>query len=283
MAFFGKDLRLGEHVIRLSGGTCLMGILNVTPDSFSDGERYMAPEKALDRALEMVSAGAGIIDVGGESSRPGASPVDEKEEIRRVIPVVRLLRKKCGAVISVDTAKSEVARLALDEGAGIINDITALHGDSRMAEVVASRGAAVCLMHMKGTPRDMQRSPSYVDLIGEITEYLSLSVEAALEAGIDRERIIIDPGIGFGKTKEHNLEILKKLSCFKVLSRPIMVGVSRKSFLGEITGKTSGERIFGTAAAVTAAILNGADIVRVHDVAEIRDAALVADAIKGAG
>lgn len=259
-----------------------MGILNVTPDSFSDGAKYTEPGRAVERALEMEAEGADIIDIGGESSRPGAVPVTEKEEINRVMPVLKALKKKCSAVISIDTSKSEVARMALDEGAEIINDITALSGDKRMAQVIASRGGAVCLMHMKGTPRDMQADVFYADVIKEIQEYLALAIKKAEEAGIDPAKIIIDPGIGFGKKKEHNIEILKKLACFKALSRPIMIGTSRKSFIGEITGKDSGERVFGTAATVTAAILNGADIVRVHDVDEMRSAALIADAIEGA-
>ena len=280
MGHFGKDMRFKEHALPLSQRTCLMGILNVTPDSFSDGARYLEADKALEKALEMESRGADIIDIGGESSRPGADPVTEKDEIDRVIPVLKILRKKCRAIISVDTCKSEVARMALDEGAEIINDITALRGDVRMAKVIAEGGGAVCLMHMQGAPRDMQAGPSYEDVVKEITECLHFSIKMAEDAGIDPERIIVDPGIGFGKRKEHNLEILKKLTCFQTLTKPIMVGTSRKSFIGEVTGKEIGERIFGTAASVCAAVLNGADIVRVHDVAEMRDAVLVADAIK---
>lgn len=275
-----KDMRLRENVLPLSVRSCIMGILNITPDSFSDGARYLDPERALERALEMEAEGADIIDIGGESSRPGAAPVSEKEEMDRVIPAVRKIKKRCKAVISVDTAKSEVAERALDEGAEIINDITALRGDERMAGVVACGKGAVCLMHMKGTPENMQKAPLYDNIIEEIKDYLASSVRTAEEAGIDPGMVIIDPGIGFGKRKRHNLEILKKLSCFKALSRPIMIGTSRKSFIGEITGKGVEERVFGTSATLCAAVLGGANIVRVHDVAEARDVLLVADAIK---
>jgi dihydropteroate synthase len=276
-----KDLRLRDNVLPLSRRPCIMGILNITPDSFSDGGLYADPTRAVERAMELESEGADILDIGGESSRPGAMPVSEKEEIKRVIPVLREVKKRCKAVISVDTCKSEVARIALGEGAEIINDISGLHGDAGMPGVIAAGKGAVCLMHMKGDPGNMQTAPHYDDIIREIMEYLSMAIRTAEKAGIDPEMIMVDPGIGFGKTREHNLEILKKLSCFKALRRPIMVGVSRKSFIGEITAKRAEERIFGTSAAVCASILNGADIVRVHDVAEMRDVALVADAIKG--
>jgi dihydropteroate synthase len=282
MEEYVKDMRLRENVLPLSIRSCIMGILNITPDSFSDGAKYLDPARALERALEMEREGADIIDIGGESSRPGAKPVSESDEIDRVIPAIRKIRKKCKAIISVDTVKSEVAKRALDEGAEIINDITALRADGRMAGVIASGKGAVCLMHMKGTPENMQKDPFYDNIIEEIKDYLACSVRTAEEAGIDPGMVIIDPGIGFGKRKRHNLEILKKLSCFKALSRPIMVGTSRKSFIGEITGKSAEERVFGTAATLCAAVLGGANIVRVHDVAEARDVMQVADAIKEA-
>lgn len=282
MGRFRCDIHLKENVLPVSVRANIMGILNVTPDSFSDGSRYMDPGMAVDRAVRMEEEGADIIDIGGESSRPGALPVEEKEEIERVIPLLREIKKKCKAVISVDTCKSEVARRALDEGAEIINDITALCGDKKMAKVIAAAKGAVCLMHMKGSPRDMQLKPVYGDIIEEIKAYLVSSIKSAQDAGIDPGRIIIDPGIGFGKTSQHNLAILKKLSCFKALNMPIMIGTSRKNFIGEITGKGVSERKFGTAATVASAILGGANIVRVHDVHEMRDVALIIDAIEDA-
>jgi dihydropteroate synthase len=281
MACFQNDMHLKEHVLSFSRRAYVMGILNITPDSFSDGAKYLDPVRAVDRALEMESQGADIIDIGGESSRPGALPVSEEDELSRVIPVLCELKKRCKAIISVDTSKSEVADRALKEGAEIINDITALNGDARMPGVIAAGEGAVCLMHMKGTPEDMQLEPVYKDVISEIIEYLSSSIKVAEDAGIDPGKIIVDPGVGFGKTKEHNLRILKKLSCFRILSKPVMIGTSRKSFIGEITGKPTGERVFGTAATVSAAVMAGADIVRVHDVAEMIDVTVMAEAIRG--
>jgi len=258
-----------------------MGVLNVTPDSFSDGGVYLNAENAVRRAMEMAACGADILDIGGESSRPGAQSVTVEEELDRVIPVIKAIKGSLNISISVDTCKSAVAREALKAGAELINDITALKSDSEMASVVANAGAGVVLMHMKGTPRMMQNFPRYDDVIEEIIEHLESSIAIAVGAGIDFEKIIIDPGIGFGKTLEHNLEILRRLGEFKRLGRPVLVGTSKKSFIGELTNREVGGRLFGTAASVAAAVLNGADIVRVHDVSEMRDVVRVAEAIKG--
>lgn len=276
MLLKGYRLPIGER-------TCIMGILNVTPDSFSDGGEYFDTERAVDRAVSMAEEGADIIDIGGESSRPGSSGTDPGEEIRRVIPVLRAVRVKVKVPISIDTSKSEVAREALKEGASIINDITALNGDRDMAGIVAANNAGVVLMHMKGKPADMQIDPRYGDVVEEIKSFFKEVIASAERAGIDGGRIIVDPGIGFGKTLEHNLEILKRLREFRPLGKSVLVGVSRKAFIGALTGKAPGERLLGTAASVTAAILNGADIVRVHDVAQMKEAAKVADAVNAGG
>lgn len=263
--------------------TFIMGILNITPDSFYDGNRYFSDiGLAISRAEEMIEEGADIIDIGGESTRPGSSPVDAKEEIRRVIPVIRALAKKIKVPISIDTYKPEVAKVALEEGASIVNDITALSFDpeNKMAELVAERKVPIVLMHMQGTPQTMQLNPQYTDLIYEIIDYLKKAIERALKAGIEKEKIIVDPGIGFGKTVEHNITIIKRLNELKGLGRPILLGVSRKSFIGKILNLPPAERLEGTAAAVTAAILNGAKIIRVHDVKAMKRVAMIADAIK---
>ncbi|MFH1665623.1 MAG: dihydropteroate synthase [Candidatus Omnitrophota bacterium] len=270
-----------RRALPLKERVCLMGILNVTPDSFSDGGKYLDPSRAVERAKRMVEEGADIIDVGGESSRPGSRRVSAEEELGRILPVIKALSAEIEVPVSVDTYKSEVAREALSCGASIINDITALRGDPGMAGVIAGFGAGVALMHMKGTPGNMQDDTRYDDLLGEIYLYLEGSVRLAEAAGIASDRIMIDPGIGFGKTAGQNFELLRGLSYFKKLGKPLLVGTSRKSFLGEVTGKGAGERIFGTAATVAAAIMNGADIVRVHDVGEMRDVARVTRKIMG--
>lgn len=255
-----------------------MGVLNVTPDSFSGDGVYGDVEGAASRALGMVRDGADIIDIGGESTRPGAEPVGVEEELRRVLPPLKRLLEE-NIAVSVDTYKPEVAGRALDLGADMINDITGLR-DPRMARVVADRGAGVVIMHMKGEPRTMQENPSYPNgVLEEIKSFLKLRIAAAEEAGIVSEGIIIDPGIGFGKTVDHNLEILRSLGSLRDLLKPILVGPSRKSFLGKLVGVPAAERVSGSIAAVVVSILNGADIVRVHDVAECRRAAAVADAI----
>lgn len=259
--------------------TYIMGILNLTPDSFSGDGVHKDTGRALEEADRIIEEGADIIDIGGESTRPGAVPVSLDEEIKRIIPVVEKLAKKTKIPISVDTRKSEVALRALDKGASIINDITGLEGDSRMAGIAARYNAGVVLMHMKGEPRTMQESPAYADVIKEVLEKLSRLMERAEANGVKKENIIVDPGIGFGKTCGHNLEILSNLRDFKSLGRPVMVGVSRKSFIGSILGTGPQERVFGTASAIAIAIENGADLIRVHDVKEMKQVAKVADAI----
>lgn len=262
--------------------TLIMGVLNITDDSFSDGGSFLDVGYAQQRAFEMVEAGADIIDIGGESSRPGATPISVREEISRVLPVLKKIRGKIGVPVSIDTYKSSVAEVAINEGAMIVNDITALSGDDKMADIIAQNDAFVVLMHMKGSPSDMQKDPKYDDLIGEIFDYLSTSINRAAVAGIKQDRIIIDPGIGFGKTLEHNLSILKNLKEFEKLGKPVLVGPSRKSFLGKITGRRVNERVMATSASVSVSIMNGASIVRVHDVEQMRDVVMISDSIKNA-
>jgi dihydropteroate synthase len=272
-----------NYSLDFAAKTAVMGILNVTPDSFSDGNRYFDPLKAVEHALKMVEDGADIIDVGGESTRPGSEAVAPDEELRRVVPVIEAIAKRVAVPISIDTYKASVASAALNAGASIINDISGLKFDSDMAGVAAESGAYVIVMHIKGTPRDMQKDPVYSDLIEEVLDYLKESVRMAEAAGVERSRIIIDPGIGFGKTVDHNLQILKNLSDFRGLGLPILVGASRKTFIGKILdGAGTSERLEGTAAAVAIAVMNGADIVRVHDVKEMAKVVKVADAIKRA-
>lgn len=243
-----------------------MGILNVTPDSFSDGGVYLRPEAARRHAQQMVEDGAAIIDVGGESSRPGAAPVTADEEARRVLPVIRAIRRRLSVPISIDTWKAEVAARALEAGASVVNDITALRGDARMAQVVAKARAGVVLMHMQGTPRTMQRHPRYGDVVEDVAQFLAEAIARARRAGISKERLWIDPGIGFGKTVAHNLLLLHNLERFARLSVPVVVGPSRKSFIGAILGAEVRERLAGTLACVASAASAGVDGVRVHDV-----------------
>lgn len=258
-----------------------MGILNVTPDSFSDGGQYFDRGLAIKRAHEMVEEGADIIDIGGESTRPGSEPVTLQEEIARTIPVIEEISKKIKVPVSIDTYKAEVAKRALDAGASIVNDISGLRFDPEMPKVVSQYKVPVVIMHIKGTPKNMQANPQYEALIPEIMDYLRKSIRLAVESGIAEDKIIIDPGIGFGKTFDHNLEIIKNLHEFTLLEKPLLVGVSRKAFIGKILGDApASERLEGTAAAVAISILNGANIVRVHDVKEIKRVADVADAVK---
>ncbi len=270
--------RFGNSVFEFEKRTYLMGILNVTPDSFSDGGRFFDQTDAVLHAFQMAKDGADVIDVGGESTRPGAETVPMEEEIRRVVPVIRKIRQKTSIPISIDTYKSEVAEEALAAGASIVNDISGLHFDQRMGEVIAAHGASVVLMHIKGTPKDMQANPEYRDVVREVYDCLAASVEAARKSGI--KQIMIDPGIGFGKTADHNLELINRLEEFRAIGVPILIGVSRKSFIGKILDTPLESRLEGTAAAVTASILRGANMVRVHDVREMRRVALVADAIR---
>jgi dihydropteroate synthase len=260
--------------------TYIMGILNVTPDSFSDGGLYFNKDKAVQHALKLVEEGADIIDIGGESTRPGSEPVSAEEEIRRTVPVIKAISKEIKIPISIDTYKSEVARCALDAGAAIVNDISGLRFDPEMPKVVAKYGVPAIIMHIKGRPKDMQQNPFYEALIPEIMNYLRISIGLANKFGIPDDKIIIDPGIGFGKTFEHNLEIIKNLKELTFLGKPIAIGVSRKAFIGKILGDIpSSERLEGTAAAVAISIFNGVNIVRVHDVKEMSKVAKVADAI----
>ena len=243
-----------------------MGILNVTPDSFSDGGLFLKTDDAIRRAEALVEEGAALIDVGGESSRPGSDPVPAEEEIRRVVPVIEHLSKRLPIPISIDTSKAGVARRAIAAGARIINDISALRFDPEMAPLAAETGVPVVLMHMQGTPKEMQARPVYADVVREITAFFESRIRFAEQAGIGRDRILLDPGIGFGKTTEHNLEILARLSEFRSLGRPVLIGPSRKSFIGRVLDLPAEERLEGTAAAVAVGILHGASILRVHDV-----------------
>jgi len=274
-------LLLRDRIMDLSERTHVMGILNVTPDSFSDGGLYLHRDKAVTQALRMEDEGADIIDVGGESTRPGSEAVPVEEEIRRVIPVIEEIAKRVKVPISIDTYKSRVAELALQAGASIVNDISGLRFDRRMPDVVARYRAGVIIMHIKGTPKDMQKHPTYTALIPEIIDYLREGIMIARKAGIAEEGIVIDPGIGFGKTVEHNLEIIRRLEEFTGLERPILIGPSRKSFIGmTLGGLPVTERLEGTAAAVAIGIFNGANIIRVHDVKEMVRVARMADAIR---
>ncbi len=276
------EMKCGKYILRLGRKTLIMGILNVTPDSFADGGRYDTLDSALQGALRMAEEGADIIDVGGESTRPGARPVSLKEEMKRTIPVIKRLVKRIDLPVSIDTCKSEVAKKALDSGASLINDISALRVDKEMAGVVSRYKVPLVLMHMQGRPRSMQKNPHYRDVVGEIISFLRERIEFAKEEKIDEERIIIDPGIGFGKTTEHNLQIFNRLSEFKSLGRPILVGPSRKSVIGNVLNLPVEERLEGTAAAVAASLLNGADIIRVHDIREMKRVIDMTDAIKNA-
>lgn len=274
------DLSCGRYTLALGRRAHVMGILNLTPDSFSDGGKYFQDKrKAALRAEEMVRDGADIIDVGGESTRPGSEEVSLNEELDRVIPVIKEISGNIDVPISVDTAKSEVAEAAIENGASIVNDVTGLKGDPRMASVISRTGVGVIVMHMKGSPRTMQLEPSYKDLMREITDSLKESIDIAVNAGVEKDKIVVDPGIGFGKTVRHNLTILNRLSELKVLERPIMVGVSRKSFIGAILNRNANERLIGTAAASSVAIMNGANIIRVHDTKELVEVAKIVDAI----
>jgi dihydropteroate synthase len=259
-----------------------MGIVNVTPDSFSDGGAFAGTEAAIEHGLRLAAEGAAILDVGGESTRPGAGPVPEAEELRRVLPVIRGLAARAGVPVSVDTTKAAVAEAALAAGATIVNDVSALRFDPRLGELAARAGAALVLMHMRGEPRTMQEDPRYGDLLGEVVAELAAGVARAAAAGIGQERIIVDPGIGFGKALEHNLELLDRLDALTILGRPILVGPSRKAFIGRILDLPASERIEGTIAACCLAAARGAHLVRVHDVGAVRRALRVCDAILGA-
>lgn len=263
-------------------GPFLMGILNVTPDSFSDGGHFLEPGAAVSEALRLAEEGADLVDVGGESTRPGAPPVPAAEEIRRVVPVIERLRARGFSLpISVDTAKGAVARAALAAGADLVNDVTAL-SDPDLAAAVAAAGVPVVLMHMRGTPADMQSLASYGDVVADVARELGASLARAEAAGISRERTLLDPGIGFAKTAEQSLEVLARVGELRSLGRPLLVGPSRKSFIGKVTGAGVGARVPGTLAALTACVLAGVELLRVHDVAAARQAAQVAAALRDA-
>jgi dihydropteroate synthase len=270
----GRSLILGRH-------TLVMGILNITPDSFSDGGQFLSKNQALERALAIEAEGADILDIGGESSRPGSDPVSLQEEIDRVLPVIEGLRGRIKIPISIDTYKSEMATAALAAGAEIVNDISGLRLDVKTADVVAETGAALCVMHMRGTPKTMQQLPPSENIWEDIEQGLSESISIAQRAGIESSRLIIDPGVGFGKTLRDNLTIINNIEKLESFSLPVLIGTSRKSFIGKILGRTESDRLMGTAATVAASIMRGAHIVRVHDVAPMVEVARITDAILG--
>jgi dihydropteroate synthase len=275
--------RTSRREIVMGGRTLIMGVINTTPDSFSDGGRFISAGQAIDEGMRMADEGADMIDVGGESTRPGSDPVSVEEELRRVLPVVQGLAARVSIPISVDTMKAGVARESLDAGAEIINDVSSFNYDPNMAKTIAPSGAGVVLMHMRGMPKVMQQGDlSYPSLIDDITDYLQEKIDKAVSEGIEISRIAVDPGIGFGKTSTDNMRLIRNLDRFEKLGRPILIGVSRKAFIGQATGGGPSERIEGTAAAVTASILYGAHIVRVHDVSIMKKVVLMADAIKRA-
>ena len=270
-------LTCGPFAVDLSTPV-VMGVLNVTPDSFSDGGHWFDPVRAIDRAVEMVEEGAAFIDVGGESTRPGAATVPVDEELRRVIPLVEALAGRLPVPVSIDTRKPEVMRAAIAAGATLVNDIAAL-GAAGALEAVAGSGAAVCLMHMQGEPRSMQAAPDYHDVVAEVVAYLQDRAAACVAAGIAHERIVLDPGFGFGKLLEHNLDLLAGLDRLAALGFPVMAGLSRKSMIGQVTGRPVGERLAGSVALATLAALGGARIIRAHDVAATVDAVKIAAAL----
>ncbi len=284
----GPVFRIGPREVDFGSRAYVMGILNVTPDSFSDGGTYASPDRAVDHALAMIDEGADLIDIGGESTRPrgtaygeGAEPVSEGEEIRRVLPVIERLARRTEVPLSIDTYKSGVARRALEAGAVMVNDISGFRFDPGMAGVVAAAGASAVVMHIRGTPQTMQQQPVYADLLGEVTASLRESIRFGEEHGV--EQMLVDPGIGFGKTLEHNLRLIRGLGAFRSLGAPILVGPSRKSFIGTLLNAGVGERLEGSLAATVACVLYGANVVRVHDVREAKRAVVIADAILRAG
>jgi dihydropteroate synthase len=276
-------IRCHKKILKLGKETLLMGILNVTPDSFSDGGLFFNKEKAVAHGLKLVEEGAHLIDVGGESTRPGSKPLPLEEELRRVIPVIESLKREVNIPISIDTYKSTVAKRALEAGAEIINDISGLHFDPDLAHVAAREDVPIVLMHIRGTPETMQRDVHYNSLFSEIIQYLRKSIQTAESAGLDPEQIIIDPGIGFGKTMEDNLLIIKNLQEFKILGKPILLGTSRKNFIGKVLNAEVNERLEGTLSSIAIGVLNGAHIIRCHDVFQAKRAIAVADAIRLAG
>ena len=269
-----------NRLIEFPGRPLMMGVVNVTPDSFSDGGRYFDAEAAVAHAIQLVEEGADLLDIGAESTRPGADPVDEAEELRRAIPVVTAVARAVTVPISIDTSKASVAQAALDAGAVLVNDVTALRGDPAMAEVIARTGAGIVLMHMQGTPRTMQQVPHhYEDVIGEVAAFFEERIRFAMAHGIGQRQIVLDPGIGFGKLLVHNLTLLARLHRFACFGCPLLVGVSRKTFLGQLVDRPVQERQWATAAAVAMAVERGAGVLRVHDVRAMKDVMQVAVAI----
>jgi dihydropteroate synthase len=277
------QIRARDRILNLGSRTLVMGILNVTPDSFSDGEMHFEPARAIERAWRIAEEGADILDIGGESTRPGAQGVSAEDELRRIIPVMDALAGSYPLPISIDTSKSEVGRAALERGAALVNDVTALGNDPALGEAAAACHAGVILMHMRGEPRTMQKLPPSPDILGELEEWAGMAAARAQNLGVARDTIVLDPGIGFGKTADQNLEILRNLDRLAAAGFPILVGTSRKSFIGRILGDPMADRTWGSAAAAAAAILFGAHMVRVHDVAAMRDVARVMDAILSEG
>jgi dihydropteroate synthase len=278
-----KLLTIRGRIFDWGSRTYIMGVLNVTPDSFSDGGKFATVDAAIDRAIQMVISGVDIIDIGGESTKPGATPVDEATELARVIPVIERIRQHPDTQnipISIDTTKASVARSAIQSGADIINDVSGGQFDKNMFETVAQLGMPYVMMHMRGTPATMLQMTDYDDVVGEILAYFEMQIDRAVQSGIDRSQIIIDPGIGFAKKYQQSIEIVRHLDRFQILDLPLLVGVSRKSFIGKILDQPDpNRRLWGTSAACCAAIARGADLLRVHDVAEMVDVCRVADAM----
>lgn len=274
------QLKWSDYILNLDAKTHVMGILNVTPDSFSDGGKYFESDKAIEHGIAMAQEGADIIDVGGESARPYSRRISIQEELDRVLPVIEKLKKELSIPISIDTCKVEVVQAALRAGATIINDISALRFDPRMGSIAAEAGVPVILMHMRGTPENMQQNPTYEDLISEVIGFLRDGIKRSIEAGIRKELVVVDPGIGFGKTFDDNLKIIKELSQFEILQQPILLGTSNKAFIGHILKKEAEERDTGTMATVAAGVMNGAHIVRVHHVRMAVETVRIVDAVK---
>lgn len=274
-------LVVGDRRLSFGQRAYVMGIINVTPDSFSDGGQFLHTEDAVAQGLKLWEAGADILDIGGESTRPGADPVDAKEELARVVPVIEQLSARCDAWLSVDTYKARVADAAIDAGAHLVNDISGLGFDEAMADTVAARDCGLVLMHIRKTPKTMQDQIGYADLIGDVKDFFSARLARAKAAGIEAAQIIVDPGIGFGKSVTHNYRLIRELSTFCQLGHPLLVGTSRKSFIGAVIDRPAEQRQWGTAATVAAAIINGADIVRVHDVAQMVEVTRITEAICG--
>ena len=272
------DLRVRGQHLRLDR-PLVMGIVNVTPDSFFDGGRFYDAHEAVDHAVRLVEEGADLLDIGAESTRPGALPIDELEERRRLLPVVTAVAKAVAVPISVDTSKAAVARAAIDAGAVIVNDVTGLRGDPSMAELVAETEAGLVLMHMQGTPETMQQAPQYDDVVGEVAQFLAEQARVAMTHGVSRDSIVLDPGIGFGKTLAQNIDLLAHLHALASLGFPLLVGPSRKGFIGHLTHRSVEDRAWGTASVVALAVQQGAKIVRVHDVEPMKDVVTVASAI----